>query len=59
MPVATAIERLAAALCFVLTIGQCAFVGLYGNSLRKKLYKRSVELRKPTSASKNSPNSTS
>jgi diguanylate cyclase len=44
MPVATPIERLAAALCLVLTIGQCAFVGLYGDSLRKKLYKRGAEL---------------
>ena len=41
---ATTTERFAAALGFVLTIGQCAFVGLYGNSLRKKLYKRSAEL---------------
>jgi diguanylate cyclase len=44
MPVETAAERLAAAACFVLTIGQCAFVGLYGDSLRKKLYNRGVEL---------------
>lgn len=44
MPVATATERLAAALCFILTIGQCAFVGLYGDSLRKKLYERGAEL---------------
>jgi diguanylate cyclase len=44
MPVATTAERFAAALCFILTIGQCAFVGLYGDSLRKKLYKRSAEL---------------
>jgi diguanylate cyclase len=44
MPVATATERFAAALCFILTIGQCAFVGLYGDSLRKKLYKRGTEL---------------
>ena len=44
MPVATATERLAAALCFVMTIGQCAFVGLYGDALRKKLYKRSTQL---------------
>jgi diguanylate cyclase (GGDEF)-like protein len=44
MPVATAAERFAAALCFILTIGQCAFVGLYGDSLRKKLYKRGTEL---------------
>jgi diguanylate cyclase (GGDEF)-like protein len=33
-------------LCFVLTIGQCAFVGLYGSTLRKALYERSVELKK-------------
>jgi len=44
MPVATTTERLAAALCFVLTIGQCAFVGLYGDAMRKKLYKRGDEL---------------
>ena len=44
MPVATPTERLAATLCFILTIGQCAFVGLYGDSLRKKLYRRGVEL---------------
>jgi diguanylate cyclase (GGDEF)-like protein len=45
MPVATSVERLAAASCFILTIGQCAFVGLYGDSLRKKLYKSGVELK--------------
>jgi diguanylate cyclase (GGDEF)-like protein len=45
LPVATHIERLAAMLCYVLTIGQCAFVGLYGSSLRKMLYNRSFELK--------------
>ena len=45
MPVATHIERLAAMLSYVLTIGQCAFVGLYGSSLRKMLYNRSFELK--------------
>jgi len=45
MPVATPVERLAAVLCFVLTIGQCAFVGLYGSSMRKMLYDRSFELK--------------
>jgi diguanylate cyclase (GGDEF)-like protein len=45
MPVATTIERLAATLCYVLTIGQCAFLGLYGSSLRRMLYKRSFELK--------------
>src|SRR3954470_3373637 len=45
LPVATDVERLAALLCFVLTIGQCAFLGLYGSSLRKMLYNRSFELK--------------
>jgi diguanylate cyclase len=45
MPVATDIERLAAMLCYILTIGQCAFVGLYGSSLRKMLYDRSFALK--------------
>jgi diguanylate cyclase len=45
MPVATPVERLAAMLCYVLMIGQCAFVGLYGSSLRKMLYNRSFELK--------------
>jgi diguanylate cyclase (GGDEF)-like protein len=45
MPVATHIERLATMLCYVLTIGQCAFVGLYGSSLRKTLYTRGFELK--------------
>jgi len=44
MPLATPAERLCAALCFIVTIGQCAFVGLYGDAMRKKLYKRGVEL---------------
>jgi diguanylate cyclase (GGDEF)-like protein len=45
MPVGTGLERVAALLSFVITIGQCAFVGLYGSSLRTMLYNRSVELR--------------
>src|SRR5450432_699127 len=45
MPVATSIECLAALLCYVLTIGQCAFLGLYGSALRKMLYNRSFELK--------------
>jgi diguanylate cyclase (GGDEF)-like protein len=45
MPFATPLERLAAMLCYVLTIGQCAFLGLYGSSLRRMLYKRSFELK--------------
>jgi diguanylate cyclase (GGDEF)-like protein len=45
MPFATPIERLAALLCYVLMIGQCAFVGLYGSSLRKMLHSRNFQLR--------------
>lgn len=45
MAVATPIERTAALLCFIATIAQCTFVGLYGNSLRRQLYKSSVELK--------------
>jgi diguanylate cyclase (GGDEF)-like protein len=45
MPVGTYIERLAAMLCYVLTIGQCVFVGLYGSTLRTMLYNRSFELK--------------
>ena len=45
MSVSTPVERLAATLCYVLTIGQCAFVGLYGSSMRKMLYDRSFELK--------------
>jgi diguanylate cyclase len=45
LPITTQIERLAAMLSFVLTIGQCAFVGLYGSTMRKMLYDRSFELK--------------
>jgi diguanylate cyclase (GGDEF)-like protein len=45
MPVGTPLERVAAMLSFIITIGQCALVGLYGSSLRTMLYNRSVELR--------------
>jgi diguanylate cyclase len=45
MPVSSHIERVAAMLGFVITIGQCAFVGLYGSSMRKMLYNRSAELK--------------
>ena len=45
LPVATHIERVAAMLCIALIVGQCAFVGLYGSSMRKMLYDRSFELK--------------
>jgi diguanylate cyclase len=45
LPIDTPVERFTAALCFVVTIGQCAFVGLYGESLRKKLYRNGLKLK--------------
>jgi diguanylate cyclase (GGDEF)-like protein len=45
MPIATDIDRLTAMLCYVLNIGQCAFVGIYGSSMRKALHNRSSELK--------------
>jgi diguanylate cyclase (GGDEF)-like protein len=45
LPIATPAERVAAMLSYVLTIGQCAFVGLYGSTMRKMLYDRSFELK--------------
>ncbi|MBR0905789.1 GGDEF domain-containing protein [Bradyrhizobium liaoningense] len=45
LPVATRLQRTASMLCFVLVIGQCAFLGLFGATLRKVLYRRSIELK--------------
>lgn len=45
LPVATGLQRTASMLCFVLVIGQCAFLGLFGATLRKVLYRRSIELK--------------
>lgn len=45
MPVATKLQRTGSMLCFVLVIGQCAFLGLFGATLRKVLYRRSIELK--------------
>jgi diguanylate cyclase (GGDEF)-like protein len=45
LPLATQSERFAAVLFFAMTVGQCAFVGLYGSSMRKMLYDRRYELK--------------
>ncbi len=45
LPVGTRLERFAAMMCFALVIGQCAFLGLFGSTLRKILYRRSIELK--------------
>ena len=45
VPMATTPEWLAAACSFLLTIGQCAYLGYFGNSMRKSLHQRTVELK--------------
>ena len=45
LPVTTRLQRAASMLCFALVIGQCAFLGLFGATLRKILYRRSIELK--------------
>jgi diguanylate cyclase len=45
LPLTSRLERLAGMLCVVLVIGQCAFLGLFGSTLRKTLYRRSIELK--------------
>jgi diguanylate cyclase len=45
VPLTNRLERPAGMLCVVLVIGQCAFLGLFGSTLRKTLYRRSVELK--------------
>ena len=57
LPIATPTERIAAMLSYVFTIGQCAFVGLYGSTMRKMLYDRGSELKAAYKRSRNLPNS--
>jgi diguanylate cyclase len=45
LPMRTAPEWFAGAFTFVLTIGQCAYIGLFGNSMRRTLHRRSIELK--------------
>lgn len=45
LPMATTAEWLAAAFSFFVTIGQCTYIGLFGNTMRKTLRQRTVELR--------------
>ena len=45
LPMATVPERLAGVFSFVLTIGQCTYVGLFGNAMRRSLHQRTVELK--------------
>jgi diguanylate cyclase len=45
LPMATTAEWLAAAFSFAVTVGQCAYIGQFGNTMRKTLHQRTVELR--------------
>lgn len=45
VPIATTPEWLAAACSFLLTIGQCAYLGYFGNSMRERLHQRTIELK--------------
>ena len=45
VPLAARAEWLAGAFSFGLTLGQCAYIGLFGSTMRKRLHQRTVELR--------------
>jgi diguanylate cyclase len=45
LPMTTVPERFAGVFSFVLTIGQCTYVGLFGNAMRRSLHQRTVELK--------------
>ena len=45
LPMATTAEWLAGAFSFVVTLGQCAYIGLFGSTMRKTLHQRTVELK--------------
>jgi diguanylate cyclase (GGDEF)-like protein len=45
LPMTSPAERVAAIMVFLLSLGQLAFVGLFGHSLRRQFYRRSVDLK--------------
>jgi diguanylate cyclase (GGDEF)-like protein len=45
LPMGSTPELFAGALSFVMTIGQCAYIGFFGNSMRRTLHQRSIELK--------------
>lgn len=45
LPMATTSEWLAGTSLFVTTIGQCAYFGAFGNSVKRKLHERTIELK--------------
>jgi diguanylate cyclase (GGDEF)-like protein len=45
LPMGTTAEWLAGSFAFFVTIGQSTYIGLFGNAMRRKLHRRSTELR--------------
>jgi diguanylate cyclase (GGDEF)-like protein len=45
LPMRTTPEWFAGALSFVATLGQCAYIGFFGNSMRRTLHRRTIELK--------------
>jgi len=45
LPMRTAPEWFAGTFSFVMTIGQCVYIGFFGNSMRRTLHRRTVELK--------------
>jgi diguanylate cyclase (GGDEF)-like protein len=45
LPMGSRPEWVAGVFSFVLTIGQCTYIGLFGNSMRRSLHQRTVELK--------------
>jgi diguanylate cyclase len=46
LPMRTAPEWVAGTFLFILTVGQCTYIGLFGNSMRRTLQQRTLELRR-------------
>jgi diguanylate cyclase (GGDEF)-like protein len=45
LPMGSTPELFAGALSFAVTIGQCIYIGFFGNSMRRTLHQRTIELR--------------
>ena len=45
LPMGSTPELFAGAFSFVMTIGQCAYIGFFGNSMRRTLHQRTIELK--------------
>lgn len=45
MPFASTLDRVGSLLCFVSTVGQSTFIGLYGSAMRRRLYESSQQLK--------------